>query len=116
MLLHLRGCLVAQHANVLVGLLARGAFGDRGHEEALGAHEGELGRYARCNYLPGVRTTFQLTGSERRDYRRIHHESAGDVIEEYETCVSGEEAGRQVDSSYSRVVERAFEPLRLVGV
>ena len=92
------GCGVGMYSDGLVHELARSSFARHGHDDILGGHEREF--------------VIQPPG----DDLGVDYESGGDVIEDVEACVGGEEDFRDGEAADGGIVEGAFEPLRRVGV
>src|SRR5689334_7719316 len=91
----------ARLTNALVRDLAVAAGADGAHDQLLGRHEGELVVQTPANP------------------RRVHFESAGDVLHENQDRIRRQECLRNEQSSVRAVVKRSLEELhavRLIGV
>jgi len=91
--LHLLGGGEGVAANAFVEFLAIAALLDAGHEDFFGGHEGEFGH------------------DESFDDLRIDDQAAGDVDDDLEAAIDGEEGFGDAEALVGGIIERALEPL-----
>lgn len=91
------GGLVREHADLLVGVLARNSLLDERHDDVLGGHEWQLLHNAVLNALG------------------VHDQSAEDVVHQDQQGVGAEVHLGDIDAADGRVVQGALHPLRRVG-